>query len=167
MSFTKILDELRIEYALGGSGLLYSMNLIDKVNDWDITTDCPQKELTRALDNFEWAFAPSGDYPFASLYRISIPRHNIDIIGKHGIHTNQGICELPTIFTSSWKGIKIGSPEVWFVAYTLMGRHHKASLLYNYLERNGADSSVINKLLFNGCLSKKTSNKLQLLLLDN
>lgn len=162
--FTEALGEFGIDYALGGSGLMYSLNLIDNVSDWDITTDCSQEEIIKALDNFEWNQASCGDYPFASKYRINLPKHNIEIIGKHAIYTNEGICNLPTIFTSSWNGIKIGSPEVWFVAYTLMGRHHKASLLYNYIKSNGADAIVLNKLLFNGFLSKEISNKLHSLI---
>jgi hypothetical protein len=53
---------------------------------------------------------------------------------------------LPTIISSSWNGIKVGSPEVWFVAYTLMGRNSKAKLIYNYLERNGVNEEAIEKL---------------------
>jgi hypothetical protein len=127
ITFTSVLDEFGIDYALGGSGLMYSLNLIDEVNDWDITTDCPQEEVIRALDTYQWEQAPSGDYPFASKYRIHIPEHNIDIIGNFAIQTKEGVCELPSIVSSNWNGISVGSPEIWFVAYTLMGRQTKAN----------------------------------------
>jgi hypothetical protein len=128
INFTKQLEKFDIEYALGGSGLLYSLNFIDEVNDWDITTDCPYDELVRALSNFEWEQSTSGDYPFASKYRLSISNPNIDIIGYFGIHTEMGIFKFPTTTSFIWNEIKVGSPESWFVAYTLMGRTTKANL---------------------------------------
>lgn len=158
--FTKGLDEFGIDYTLGGSGLMYSLNLIDKVNDWDITTDSPQEEIIQALDNFEWVQVPSGDYPFASKYRIHIPKQNIDIIGKLAMFTDKGICELPSIVSSLWNDIKVGSPEIWFVAYILMGRDRKANLLYNYLERNGADDQALKRLYLNDFLSEDIKHRL-------
>jgi hypothetical protein len=143
------LEANEIIYALGGSGLLYSLGLIEAVNDWDITVECSRNELVQILNEFEWMEQNSGDYPFASKYRIQVPQFKIDFIGFFSLHSNSGIINLPVKQSTRWNGIKMGSPEVWYAAYKLMNRENKASLLYNYLKTNGANSEIIKQLLLN------------------
>ncbi|MCS7464564.1 hypothetical protein N0M98_31190 [Paenibacillus doosanensis] len=143
------LESSGIAYASGGSGLLCSLGLADKVNDWDFTTEASQEELTAALQDFSCIVAPSGDYPFASECRLSIPDSAppFDIIGRFAVHSDSGVVRLPVLTSAVWHGIRIGSPEVWAVAYALMGRQSKAALLLAYLREHGADREALRLLL--------------------
>lgn len=146
---TSALDKANIEYALGGSGLLYSLGLVDSVRDWDLTTEAPLDDVLAALSHLYCLPAPCGDYPFASSYRLSIHAEepHIDLFGSFTIQTEAGLCRLPAIPTTQWHGITVGSPEVWFVAYSLMNRNEKAEKLLSYLQDNGANQEIINLLL--------------------
>ena len=48
-----------IPHALGTSGLLYSMGLVDQVNDWDVTCDAD-------LSTLEALFADESTVPFGN-----------------------------------------------------------------------------------------------------
>ncbi|MDF2647262.1 MAG: hypothetical protein K0Q73_3067 [Paenibacillus sp.] len=48
---TEKLKQSQIQYSLGGSGLLFYLGLIDKVNDWDIVVECPKEQLIEVLDD--------------------------------------------------------------------------------------------------------------------
>lgn len=137
-----------ISYALGGSGLLLSLNLLEEVNDWDVTTDCPLEQLVRSLQPLRVELKTSGDYPFASDYRVQVITYGkpVEIIGGFKLHAENGIVKLPTVPAQKWNGIHLGSPEVWAAAYALMKRPAKAEKLLQYLRLNGADASIIKQL---------------------
>jgi hypothetical protein len=149
MSVVKILDQNNIKYALGGSGLLLSLGLTDKVNDWDITIEIPKNDLLNILKFNELKEIESGDHPFFSKYKFLIHNFNpkVEIIGYFSIKTENGVCNLPSISVRKWRGIQIGSPEVWYVAYSLMNRIEKANKLFYYLKVNGANENIINLML--------------------
>ncbi|MGG2026972.1 hypothetical protein AB1282_14830 [Gottfriedia sp. S16(2024)] len=149
MTITNQLKRKNIKYALGGSGLLYALGLVNYVNDWDITTDEFKKDIIGALSLFKIEEITSGKFPFASDYKLTFIENNqeIEIIGNFSIHSSLGICNIPSVITSEWRGIAIGSAESWYVAYKLMNREEKANLLYNFLKENGADNNIINILL--------------------
>jgi hypothetical protein len=54
---------------------------------------------------------------------------------------------MPTVPISSWNGVQVSAPEVWFVAYALMNRTDKANLLFSFLKNNGARNEILNKLM--------------------
>ncbi len=143
------LEEHDIMYSLGGSGLLYYLNLVESINDWDITVNCPKQELMKVLHGYECLELESGDYPFASQYRMSIETHHIDFIGGFALYAEKGILHLPLERMGEWDGIQMASPEVWYVAYYLMGRQSKADLLLHYLQNNACkiNYSLIEDLL--------------------
>ncbi|WP_282938252.1 hypothetical protein [Paenibacillus sp. RC67] len=146
---TNRLKDANIHYASGGSGLLYSLGLTEQVRDWDITTDAPIEAVVNALQGIHWTQALSGDYPFASSYRISI-LHNtlpIDLIGSFAIYSEAGLCRLPSHSAAVWEQIPMGSPEIWAVAYSLMNRQDKAFKLFAYLQAHGANHERIHQLL--------------------
>lgn len=76
------LNHNQIPYSLGGSGLLFYLGLIDKVNDWDIVVECPKEKLIEVLDDLPWTELKSGDFPYASEFRIHVPSLLIDFIGS-------------------------------------------------------------------------------------
>jgi hypothetical protein len=133
------------DVALGGSGLLYSLGLGDSVRDWDLTTDTPWQQVESALSGFEWQLAPFGDGDYRSRFRVSVRvgAAEIDLIGRFAV----GDVHLPTIPSGEWNGVPVGAPEVWAVAYRLIGRHAKADLLHGWVRQHGARTFVAEYLL--------------------
>ncbi|MDF2628074.1 MAG: hypothetical protein K0R39_1905 [Symbiobacteriaceae bacterium] len=139
-----------IQAALGGSGLLYSLGLVEAVRDWDLTTDAALAEVAGALKaDIPWAPSPTGDQGYATVNRINITPSgaDIDMMIRFAVHSEGGVVTFPTIVTGHFRGIPVGSPEVWAVAYELIGRPAKATLLHDYLRRKGAQSDVAAKML--------------------
>lgn len=157
------LNQHHIQYSLGGSGLLFSLGLVDHVNDWDIVVECSKEKLIDALDDLQWTEAASGDYPFASKYRIQIPSMHIDVIGSFALQTSKDQLKLPIENGAKWQGIDVSSPEIWYVAYRMMGREQKAEFLLNYLKANGSNKPLILALSGHDILDEKI--KLELMAL--
>ncbi|MEF2965859.1 hypothetical protein V3851_08465 [Paenibacillus sp. M1] len=151
----ELLEKNNIKYALGGSGLLYYLNLIGSVNDWDITVECPKDKLVKAINGYDWEEQRSGDYPFASQYRLSIGSHNIDFIGSFAFYAEDEVLKLPVSVYGNWDGINLSSPEIWYIAYFLMGRKEKARLILSYLKENKVK---VNELLIRDLLKKDSLN---------
>ncbi|MBY3624455.1 hypothetical protein HGO21_33670 [Acinetobacter sp. CUI P1] len=146
---TEKLEQFGINYSLGGSGLLLSLGLFNSAHDWDIMTDAPKETVMDALRNFKVEELKSGDYPFGSEYKLLIHERNpqVEILGKFSIYSTKGLCKMPTVPISSWNGVQVSAPEVWFVAYALMNRTDKANLLFSFLKNNGAKNEILNKLM--------------------
>lgn len=138
-----------VELALGGSGLLLSLGLVQQVRDWDLNTDAPLEQVEAALGAAPRAAAPHGDGPYASAYRLDLNPGGqpVDLMGRFAVRTESGICHMPTVVSGTWRGIPVGSPEVWAVAYRLIGRPQKADLLSAFLAREGARPQVTARLL--------------------
>ncbi|WP_248929144.1 hypothetical protein [Paenibacillus hamazuiensis] len=145
------LEKAGIAYALGGSGLLYSLGLAETVNDWDVMTEAQQDVVERSLRDFDVAEKKSGDFPFATAYKLMVRFRDgqppVEMIGSFAIRSEQGLCRLPAIPSSRWEGIWTGSAEVWYAAYSLMQRTEKAELLLAYLRKHGVDREAVRRLL--------------------
>lgn len=148
-SFIEVLENNGIPYALGGSGMLYYYGLVDNINDWDLTVECEKERLLQIISPFEYNELRSGDFPFASQYRISVPRFPIDLIGSFTLHTGSGMVKLPIRPGADWEGVRISSLEVWYVAYKIMGRESKADLILKFLGSNpqSVNGELIHELL--------------------
>ncbi|MDR6551599.1 hypothetical protein [Paenibacillus qinlingensis] len=146
---TQKLDQAGIRYSLGGSGLLLSLGLIDTVGDWDVMVEAPKVQVLHALQHNRIEEKISGDYPFATQYKLVVlsDTPEVEIISGLAIHTDKGLCRLPSTPCATWNGIQIGSPEVWYIAYALMNRTVKAALLLAYLKETGADQDILNNMM--------------------
>lgn len=128
------LSEHGIAHALGGSGLMHALGIDVTVNDWDITTEAPEKDVIAALADFDITRTPpSRQFPSGYLLRIELATGSADIIGDFAIFANDMITPVPTIITGMWQGIPLGDPIVWARAYEAMGRNDKAAKLTRQL----------------------------------
>ncbi|WP_407269916.1 hypothetical protein [Radiobacillus sp. PE A8.2] len=70
---TKVVQALEtydIAYALGGSGLLYSLGLTNDVGDWDITTNETKTKVIQSIATSDYEALACGEYPYGTKYKI-------------------------------------------------------------------------------------------------
>jgi hypothetical protein len=139
------LEDCGITVALGGSGLLAALGLIDTVRDWDLTTDADLDRVQAVLAD------PSarhhGSDALHADQKLVLAGGSIELILGFAFHTGRGVVRIPTVVAARWQGLPLGSPEGWAVAYDLLGRHEKSESLWRLLERRGADPSRVKRLL--------------------
>ena len=129
------LDHAGIMCALGGSGLLLALGLWDTVNDWDVTTDDAVDDVAAALAGEPpERFGSSGIH---ADHKLVLRGGEIEIICRFALRSEAGVCRVPTRVLSTWRGVPVGSPLAWAVAYALMGRDAKAELLWGHVGRAG------------------------------
>lgn len=139
------LERAGIAFALGGSGLLAARGLARTIGDWDLTTDAPLDSARAALDGLAFqAFGSSGVH---ADHKLALPDLAAELIVGFAMRWEGGVVRLPTIVTASWHGLPLGSPEVWAVAYALLGRTAKSEALLGWLRAHGADPAALARLL--------------------
>jgi hypothetical protein len=146
------LEKARIACALGGSGLLAALGLVDRVGDWDVTVEASLEDLQSLFSDREGE--PHGSSGVHADHKLVLPDEKIELIARFAFRVPEGIVRIPTLVTRRWNEIPIGSPEAWAVAYAIMGeledsarRRERADHLWRYLEENGSDPEVVRRLL--------------------
>lgn len=134
------LNAAGIIWALGGSGLMLYFGCSVEVHDWDITTDAPIGAVEGALRGLTYKRVRPGGV-FATDYLFKVQSHSaaVDVMGGFALRTDQGLYKVPTIVTTDWDGIPIGSPGAWVTVYELLGRPEKAQLLRDQLVKDISD----------------------------
>jgi hypothetical protein len=122
------LRERGLPVAVGGSALLASLGLVDRVRDWDITCEGEPAVVTAALDRLglAWTAPTSAGRPFARRASSSTPgitRSTCSWASPPGTATGS------SPFPGEWRGLPIADPQVWAQAYRLIGRPERAALL--------------------------------------
>ncbi|WP_243300191.1 hypothetical protein [Bacillus litorisediminis] len=141
-SIYKLIEDLEasgLSYSIGGSGLLNSLGFSVPMGDWDVFVDSEKNKVLRALKHWEVEDKSVDSHPlFKSEFLLGVKDTEskpIEIIGYFKIKTEDGLVPLPSAVHHRWENMNIGHPVIWFVAYTLMGRTEKASLLRQFLEK--------------------------------
>jgi hypothetical protein len=131
------LDEAGIVAAVGGSGLLAALGLVDQVRDWDVTTDASPEAVAAALSmrRIRHSSEPAGDGPYATCARLCVNGgdHAIDIIVGFAVELDGTVVRFPTRITDYWRGLPLADPWVWAEAYCLIGRESRAEALDAWL----------------------------------
>ena len=145
LDVVRALEDSGLDCALGASGLLISLGLWSEAHDWDLTTDAPIERVRAALGSFrtEW----HGSSGIHADQKLVIDGGEVECIVGFAIRSETGVARIPTVITRRWRGAPVGSPEAWAVAYTLLGREHKAGLLFDWLAAGGADDGILERLL--------------------
>jgi hypothetical protein len=121
------LEAAGLEVALGGSGLLAAHGLVERVGDWDLTTDAPVDDVLEALVAAEIPVFAARDgapdeAPHASRALLSL-RGSVDLIVGFALLDGDGAqIPLPTRITGRWNDLPLGDLAVWRQAYALLGR---------------------------------------------
>ncbi len=139
------LEGAGIACALGGSGLLMALGLVEQVHDWDLTTDASPAAVLAALAGRDLVLhGNSGDH---ADHKVVTAGGAIEVIARFAFRVPGGVARIPTIVSGRWRGVPLGSAEAWAAAYVLLGRPAKAELLFAHLARRGAEPSALRTLL--------------------
>jgi hypothetical protein len=134
-----------VGFALGASGLLHALGLVDHVRDWDLTTDAELESIHRMFDGVAYErCGPSGVH---ADNKLRLAGGTVELIVRMAFHSPAGICRIPTLRIGTWRGVPLGSPEAWAVAYSLLGRWEKAELLFSHLRERGANAGALDRML--------------------
>lgn len=155
LALTARLDEAGIPWALGGSALLASLGLVERVNDWDVQVTHDPEPL-----RFLFAGVPHTYFEHGGCHadwKLSFDTERTELIPHFAFFAPYGVVRIPLHRTREWNGLPIASPEGWACAYWLMGRYDeheqrarratRAELLFDWLAEHGADPGRVRELL--------------------
>lgn len=95
-----------IPSAVGGSGLLASLGLIDTVNDWDLVTDAEPSEIQAILEELGLRYSRgthSGIFRTQALFTIEAGDHQVDVLVRFAFQGPSGIVEIPARTSLQWR----------------------------------------------------------------
>lgn len=101
----------------------------------------------KSLNGFNVAVKSNESETFCSDYILALHEEGIEIVGDYAIRCGSDMCRFPSIRGGTWGDIPIASPEVWTIAYQMMGRLDKTELLFDYLKRTGVREGAVDLLL--------------------
>ena len=139
------LEREGIVCALGGSGLLAALGLTDTVRDWDLTAEAPLERLLPIAHG--WPYETTGSDALHADAKLMFPGRSVEVIAQFAFRVPGGAVRIPTVVTGHWRGVPLGSPEAWAVAYDLLDRPAKRDLLLGYMRARGHDQAVVERLL--------------------
>lgn len=151
----RTLEGAGIPCALGGSGLLAALDLVNAVNDWDLTCDADPRDAHARLGRRSPVL--HGNSGCHADHKLALDGGRIEVICRFAFFVPAGTVHVPTHVTRRWRGVPVGSPESWAVAYALLGefdaapqrarRAERAQLLFGWLGEHGADGARTDELL--------------------
>ena len=154
-SITARLDRAGIEWAVGASGLLASLGLVDQVNDWDIQVEADPEALRALYADLPHEFHGHGGCH--ADWKLSFGEARTEVIPRFAFFVPAGVVHVRLAVSRHWRGLPIASPEGWACAYALMGeldepslrarRAERAELLFAWLERTVADRARLEAML--------------------
>lgn len=132
-------------HALGGSALLHALGLIDHVGDWDVNVEADHDVLGPLFEDLAPVrFGSSGIHADSKLQLFDA---QVEVIVQMAIVAEGRVVQIPTLPAGEWRGVPVGSPEAWAVAYALLGRAPKSELLFGFLARRGAGRAAIARMI--------------------
>jgi hypothetical protein len=135
---TARLDRAGIEWAVGASGLLASLGLVDQVNDWDIQVEADPEALRALYADLPHEFHGHGGCH--ADWKLSFEEARTEVIPRFAFFVPGGVARVRLAVTRHWHGLPIASPEGWAVAYALMGEMDEPALRARRAARAGCCS---------------------------
>lgn len=128
-----------VDVALGGSALLAAGGLVERIGDWDLTTDAGPVLVEEVLAELAlpWTRAARA-HPFLTeaCFTVDAGDHTVDVLSRFAVATSDGVLEVPTRTTGTWLGMPLGDSRAWVRAYRAMGREDRADALAAGLEHD-------------------------------
>lgn len=129
------------EAAVGGSGLLAALGLVDHVRDWDVTTDAQTATVEAALRSMGVTYTPTtaggGVYGTRARFIVAAHDHEVDVLVGFALRDGDRIVPLPTRVTRTWRGLPMADPLIWLRAYRLLGQWERADRLQEWMDEHG------------------------------
>jgi hypothetical protein len=129
------LQDRGVVVAVGGSGLLAALGLVEEVRDWDLTTDADPADVAEVLAQAGWPFRPAavrdGIYRTRERFVVDADDHEVDVLVGFAAVEDGRVVTFPTRVTGHWLGLPMADPEIWAHAYRAIGRPARAELLEN------------------------------------
>jgi hypothetical protein len=154
LALTERLDGAGLTWALGGSGLLAALGLVDRVNDWDVQVDSDPEPLRELFADMPHTFHGHGGCH--ADWKLSFDAEATELIPRFAFFVPGGVVRIPLHVSRRWSGLPIASPEGWACAYALMGefdepelrtrRAERADFLFGWLSANGTDRARLAEL---------------------
>jgi hypothetical protein len=154
-ALTARLDAAGIAWAVGASGLLASLGLVDQVNDWDVQVESGPDELRALFPEDSFVFHGHGGCH--ADWKLAFAAERTELIPRFAFFVPAGVVRVPLAVSGHWRGLPIASPEGWACAYWLMGeydepalrarRAERAERLFAHLEQHGADRARLEAML--------------------
>lgn len=155
LEIVRTLEAGGVACSLGGSGLLAALDLINVVNDWDLCCDADVRDVHAKLARR--APVLHGNGGCHADHKLAFAADRVEVICRFAFFVPGGTVQVPSHVTRRWRGLPIGSPEGWAVAYALMGaydepaqrarRSERSALLFDWLRRQGASAARVEQLL--------------------
>ena len=152
---TDRLDAAGIAWAVGASGLLASLGLVDQVNDWDVQVEVDPDELRAMYGDLPHVFHGHGGCH--ADWKLAFEAGKTELIPRFAFFVPGGVVRVRMHASGTWRGLPMASPEGWAVAYAIMGmldepalrerRAARSEMLFEWLEKNGADTEQVKALL--------------------
>ncbi len=124
------LNEHKIPFSLGGSGLLYFLGIVHDFNDWDLVLYCTESEAKAALLHYnQTQLKNSGIYTSSFFFQVTHQGVKFDIMGYFGVKNFGEDYKLPYKVSKHLGIIPLGDVKDWLKAYELMGRTDKVDII--------------------------------------
>jgi hypothetical protein len=155
LALTSRLDAARLAWAVGGSGLLAALGLVDRVNDWDVQVDAGPEALQALFAGVPHEFHGHGGCH--ADWKLSFEHERTELIPRFAFFVPGGVARIPFAVSRTWRGLHIAGPEGWACAYALMGefdepslrarRAERAERLFGWLAAHGANGDRLADVL--------------------
>ncbi len=152
---TARLDAAGIAWAVGASGLLASLGLVDQVNDWDVQVETGPDSLRGMYADLPHVFHGHGGCH--ADWKLAFEAECTELIPRFAFFVPGGVVRVRMHVCGTWRGLPMASPEGWACAYGIMGlldepalrarRMERSERLFAWLSEHGADAARVEELL--------------------
>src|SRR5439155_23092285 len=103
LAITARLDAAGIAWAVGGSALLASLELLEQVNDWDVQVDAPPESLRALYAGEPYTFHGHGGCH--ADWKLSFEAARTEVISQFAFFVHAGVVRIPLHTGGRWRDL--------------------------------------------------------------